>query len=179
MKQEISVIFIFIYLMVTRVDLLNINNFNYSKKDFFLFFINSLIFFIINYLLELKNNNYKYLFKNISKKSIYLYLFKGIIFIPILEEILYRGILISILIKIFNSYIAVIISSIIFMFQHKFYNFYQYIFLFLIAMILGIYFLIFNSIIPTILIHSVINMANYIYFIKNYKNNKKKEWENG
>ncbi len=87
--------------------------------------------------------------------NIYIYFYVCILG-PILEEILYRGVILQGL-KQYNKRMAVWISALIFGLMHQ--NYQQFILGFLIGLALGIITLKSNSLIPSIITHIIVNTS--------------------
>ncbi len=93
-----------------------------------------------------------------------LFLINGIFFVPILEEMLYRYILMTLILRKQKFIIRIILSSFIFGFFHlPFISFYTFLLYFLAGLILSLLYGLENYLLPSILAHSISNFL--IFFI--------------
>lgn len=84
---------------------------------------------------------------------------------PVFEEIFYRGIVMRNLCRI-DKKVAVIVSAVIFGLAHG--NLYQFLLGFCVGIIFALADIRYNSIIPSILCHAIINSHTYIYYLDIY-----------
>jgi len=93
----------------------------------------------------------------------YFYLFSGVILAPILEEIIYRGIIFKILKEYYSLYLSIIISSVFFSVMHSDVN--GLIYYFFIGVILAYIYHCTKSLVLNIIFHFLINLmaAFFIY----------------
>jgi membrane protease YdiL (CAAX protease family) len=96
-----------------------------------------------------------------------IYMLLVLLIFPIIEEFLFRKALLNLL-KRYGFRFAVIVSSMIFALAHN--NIFQILAAFLIAVVLCIITLQYNSVIPAILAHILNNVFFYIPFIINPRN---------
>ncbi len=134
-------------------------------------------FYFINSLMDHKLDFFEFREPSFHTKSqIYFYI-KGIVIGPILEELFYRKMILSKLMENHTAVFSIFISSILFSLGHlDFQNFIQ---LFFIGLIYGFVYYKSNSVLSSILLHSLVNFligftanvvvnlddANYSYLI--------------
>lgn len=141
---------------------------NIKLKTIFLFFLLAIFVFLIilpfvnplDFFEKLTNHKITIHHFNITifeKPIIYniLYFFLMVIITPILEEILYRGIILNLFLKKYSLKISLIVSSLIFAFFHL--RFIGIGYLFLYGLLFGFAYIKTKSLLTPILIHVLIN----------------------
>ena len=83
-------------------------------------------------------------------------------FIPVIEEILYRGLILGGFLKRYTPTKAILLSSLIFGFAH--YSIERFVFLFISGIILGIFYYKTNSILVSSILHFIFNMVLILKF---------------
>ncbi len=124
-------------------------------------FLNGLVYNITKEYLrvEVANSHFE-----ILKGSQNTYLVLALIIVPILEELIYRKIIIDTLIKDYNKWITLLISTVLFSISHL--NFIYGIYYFYLGLILGYIYIISGSVKDSILAHMIFNL--FFYFLNSY-----------
>lgn len=147
---------------------------DYDRKKFILLFIIALGILAISYcygivveflnrifpILEQSVEEYESIFGDSSEKFAFAKYFYVIILAPILEELIYRGYLITELSQSFSKKTAIIVSAIVFGLYHI--NLYQSVFAMFVGVILGIIFVNTDSLLYSVITHMIYNALSVL-----------------
>ncbi len=153
--QIIALIVFFFALFLFRIKIKGLFLFKRNNikeiKFYYLYVFFFIISIIILFLYNIKNSD---LWININSINIII---MTTIFAPLYEEILFRGLLQKFFEKNTNKYIAILISSIIFVYLHEC-HYDNFFFHLLWAIILGVVYIITENITYSIITHSLLNI---------------------
>lgn len=144
---------------------------NISKKDYLyialLSFGLAVILGILTALLIQIFPSYNEVAKTLSssRNSIFS-LISVIVFIPICEEIIFRGVIFGYLKKRYNLVVSLIIQALVFAFMHG--NIVQGIYTFILGIVLGIIYIYTNSLYGSMLMHIIYNLLGAVVLSKLY-----------
>lgn len=124
-------------------------------------FLNGLIYNITKGYMRVEVGNSHF---EIIKGNPNTYLVLALLVMPILEELVYRKIIIDTLIKDYNKWTSLIISTVLFSISHL--NFVYGIYYFYLGLILGYIYIISESVKNSILAHMIFNL--FFYFLNSY-----------
>lgn len=111
------------------------------------------------YVLPLDNiiGNYEEVSSDLLKGNLGIQIVSLAIFVPVAEELIYRGLVFLRMKKLVEVWSAALLTSIIFGVFH--FNLLQGVYTFLLSMVLITVFLKYKSIIPSIIVHSIANLT--------------------
>ncbi|WP_202711556.1 CPBP family intramembrane glutamic endopeptidase [Sporosalibacterium faouarense] len=135
-------------------------NLRFNNITFYQIII-TVVILLLGFLLSLtfyQNSKYSSL---LSKKEKIIHLLKFVVYVPIVEEIVYRGYIQSSLLKTFNIGITTIIVSFIFIINHDFKNKRIY-YLLIYAPVLSL--LAYHNFFLNLALHIIVNFGCYLRF---------------
>ena len=99
----------------------------------------------------------------LSDGSLLIKILANVIFVPILEELLYRGIVLGQFSLWGHPLIGIVISSVLFGIMH--FNVIQFLYAFLVGIVLGISYVKTHNLVVPILGHALTNLVVILYFM--------------